>query len=154
MNVTDTLLTLFDTSNRLDILYKKAFGDILINYTFTEMHCIDFIGKTENPNVTKIAQSMKLTKAAISKIIKKLLAKNAVKTYKNSDNKKETYYKLTKIGQEVFEKHQNMHKMWYEKDEAFFNLFNKEDLDKTLEILEKYTQFLDERIKTIKEDLK
>ena len=74
-SIINTLFNLFDTTNRLDILYKEEFGDILKDYSYTEMHTIDCIGKIENPNVTKIALALNLTKAGISKIIKKLTDK-------------------------------------------------------------------------------
>ena len=92
-NIINTLFNLFDVSNQLDFLYKEEFGDILTDYTYTEMHTIDAIGKIENPNVTKIALNLNLSKAAISKIIKKLIKKKSIEIYKSPDNKKETYYK-------------------------------------------------------------
>lgn len=150
----NTLLTLFETTQQLDVLYKKAFGDVLGNYSYTEMHCIDCIGKTHNPNVTKIAQNMNLTKAAISKIIKKLLLKKSIEIYKSSNNKKEIYYKLTQTGQEVFEKHLVMHEIWCNKDEKFFKQFSKKELEITLDILLKYSKSLQNRLDNIKENLK
>ena len=153
-NVFNILLNLFETTSQLDILYKKAFGDILIDYNYTEMHTIDFIGKTTDPNVTKIAQKLNLTKAAISKIIKKLLNKKAIEIYKNPSNKKEIYYKLTSLGIEVFNKHKNMHDNWCGRDEEFFKQFKKEDLNLTYEILLKYNEALNKRLKNIKEELK
>ena len=109
-SIINTLFNLYDTVHRLDILYKEEFGDILKDYSYTEMHTIDSIGKIENPNVTKIAQNMDLTKAAISKIIKKLILKKSIETYQNPDNKKEIYYKLTPLGQKIYENHLVMHK--------------------------------------------
>ncbi len=153
-DILNTLFNLYDITNQLDILYKDEFGDILADYAYTEMHCIDSIGKINNPNVTKIAQSMNLTKAAISKILKKLITKKAVYIYKNPYNKKETYYKLTKIGQEVFDKHLKMHETWCEKDKSFFSQFNKKDLEITYDILNKYTKTLQSRLNDIKENLK
>ena len=153
-NIPNTLFTLFDITNQLDVLYKEEFGDILINYSFTEMHCIDCIGKIENPNVTKIAMYLNLTKAAISKAIKNLTDKKAVITYKNPDNKKETYYKLTQTGKEVFDKHLKMHENWCEKDKIFFKRFDKKELEITYAVLNKYAEALQERLDGIKENLK
>ena len=153
-NILNTLFNLYDITNQLDVLYKEEFGDILTKYTYTEMHCIDCIGKTENPNVTKIAKYLNLTKAGISKIIKKLIDKKSIEVYKNPDNKKETYYKLTKIGKEVFNKHLKMHENWCEKDKEFFNQFSKKKLEITFEVLNKYTKSLQTRLENIKENLK
>ena len=153
-NILNTLFNLYDITNQLDVLYKEEFGDILKDYAYTEMHCIDSIGKIENPNVTKIAQHLNLTKAGVSKIIKKLIKKKSIEIYKSPDNKKETYYKLTEIGMEVFNKHLKMHANWCEKDKAFFKQFNKKELEITFEVLNKYTKLLDTRLKSIKENLK
>ncbi len=153
-NIINTLFNLFDVSNQLDFLYKEEFGDILTDYTYTEMHTIDSIGKIENPNVTKIALNLNLSKAAISKIIKKLIKKKSIEIYKSPDNKKETYYKLTPVGHEVFEKHLKMHESWCEKDKTFFKKFSKKDLEITFEILSKYTKLLETRLESIKENLK
>ncbi len=147
--ILNELLSIFEITAQLEVLYKQFFGDILLNYTYAEMHCIDCIGKIENPNVTKIAQEIKLTKAAISKNIKKLLAKNAIEIYKNPTNKKEIYYKLTPIGQEVFSMHLKMHETWCNKDNEFFKQFKKEDLEILLNILSEYNKNLQGRLDNI-----
>ncbi len=152
--ILNTLFNLYDLTSQLDILYKEEFGDILTHYTYTEMHTIDAIGKIENPNVTKISKYLNLTKAGISKTIKKLAEKKTIEIYKIPDNKKETYYKLTKVGQEVFDKHLKMHKNWCEKDKTFFKQFNKKELETTYEVLNKYTKALQTRLENIKESLK
>lgn len=153
-NILNKLFILFETSNQLDLLYKDEFGDILKKYTYTEMHCIDCIGKVHNPNVTKIAHHLNLTKAGVSKIIKKLADKKAVEDYKSPDNRKETYYKLTEIGREVYDKHLNMHKNWYEKDKSFFKQFGKNELEVTFDVLDKYAVLLQKRLEDIKENLR
>ncbi len=152
--IPNKLLSVFETMTRLDVLYKQSFGDVLLDYTFTEMHCIDCIGKIENPNVTKIAREMKLTKAAISKNIKKLLAKNAIEIYKNSANKKEIYYRLTPLGQEVFDKHLKMHETWCNKDNEFFKQFSKKDLEIIFNILSEYNKTLQRRLDNMKNCIK
>ena len=151
---TDIFLKLFETMQQLDVCYKKAFGDILNTYTISEMHIVDFIGKSENPNVTKIASALNLTKAAVSKSIKKLINRKALELYKSPENKKEIYYKLTSVGVDVFNKHLKMHKNWCAKDIEFFNQFSKDDLEKTYNILLNYDKLLKKRLENIKENLK
>ncbi len=153
-SILNTFLSLFDTTNQLNILYKKEFGNILSDYSYAEMHTIDVIGKIKDPNVTKIAKHLNITKAGISKIIKKLLLKKAILTYKNSDNKKETYYKLTQKGNEVFLGHLKMHKVWHKKDRAFFKQFNEKELKIMFKIINKYNLELQERLENIKENIK
>ena len=60
---------------RQEMLTKLTENVCLEEYSYSETHCIDYIGKTELPNVTKIADNMQMTRGAISKMTKKLLAK-------------------------------------------------------------------------------
>ena len=59
---------------RQEMLTKLTENVCLEEYSYSETHCIDYIGKTELPNVTKIADNMQMTRGAISKMTKKLLA--------------------------------------------------------------------------------
>lgn len=149
--VSEILLPIFEVSCELEKLYKKQFGKIVKDYSYTEMHCIDAIEKLQNPNITKIAQSMHLTKAGVSKILKKLLEKKAVEIYTNPPNKKEIYYKLTTIGKDVFKAHVKLHKIWCDKDKEFFGKLTAEEREKTFIVMEKYSNFLQERLKHVKE---
>jgi len=58
---------------RQEMLTKLTESVCLEEYSYSETHCIDYIGKTELPNVTKIADNMQMTRGAISKMTKKLL---------------------------------------------------------------------------------
>ena len=49
-----------------------------MNTAIRETHCIDYIGRLELPNVTKVAEHMGMTRGAISKMTKKLLAKGLI----------------------------------------------------------------------------
>ena len=60
---------------RQDMLSKLTENVCLDEYGYSETHCIDYIGKLELPNVTKVAEHMQMTRGAISKMTKKLLAK-------------------------------------------------------------------------------
>ena len=83
-----------DMSNTFDT-FNAAFKDnadpILLDYTISEMHCIDTIARVENPNVTKISKALKMTRGGTSKLVRKLMARGAISAYRNSANKKEIY---------------------------------------------------------------
>ena len=66
---------------RQELLTKLTENVCLEEYSYSETHCIDFIGKTELPNVTKVAEHMQMTRGAISKMTKKLLAKGLIDKY-------------------------------------------------------------------------
>jgi DNA-binding MarR family transcriptional regulator len=66
------------------------------------MHCIDLIVKLEQPSAKKTSSKLSMTRNAISKIVKKVLANGDIVSYQCEDNKKEIYYKLTEKGKELF----------------------------------------------------
>ncbi len=110
-----------------EILGKIAFRGEYEKYGVSEIHCIDFIGKIENPNVTKISENMNMTRGAISKICKKLLNSKLIDKYKKPDNDKEIYFKLTKSGEELYKRHEIKHKKWEERNNNFFKNVDREE---------------------------
>jgi len=77
----------------------------------TSVHVIDCIGNNEPINNTALAEKMDLSKASITKISVKLLEEGYIKRRQLNDNKKEIYFSLTAKGREVFELHQQLHKL-------------------------------------------
>ena len=111
-------------------------------YTFSEMHTIDYIGKNENPNVTKISQHLLMTRGAISKIVKRLIRNNHIESYKIKSNKKEIYFKLTSRGQQIFTEHDKMHSKVYKIDSEFLNQIDEKLLESFNQVLTDYNEFL------------
>ena len=62
-------------SDETDKLHNR---DSLSGYDNSELNCLDAIGRLEQPNVTALAGEMRMTKGAISKILRKLSDKDAV----------------------------------------------------------------------------
>lgn len=142
-----TLSMLLNTFELINNTLKNHAEPVLYGYTITEMHCIECIGKIENPNVTKISQSLNITRGGVSKMIKKLISKGAIDTYTRGENKKEIYYILTNLGQEVFQAHEKIHQEWNDKDTEFFKQFDKNEIEFALNFLQKYSQHLKDTIK-------
>ena len=67
----DNLLNLFaEYLEKQDALSKLTEHEKLHEYGYSEIHVVAAIGDLQNPNVTSIAKHMKMTKGAVSKIIK------------------------------------------------------------------------------------
>ena len=145
--INTTLSMLLNTFELINNTLKNHAEPVLYGYTITEMHCIECIGKIENPNVTKISQSLNITRGGVSKMIKKLINKGAIDTYTRDENKKEIYYILTNLGQEVFQAHEKIHQEWNDKDTEFFKQFDKNEIEFALNFLQKYSQHLKDTIK-------
>lgn len=138
----DLLIQFLETEKLFEKNHKSQTGALFEEFSISEMHCVDFIFKTELPNVTKLSEKMNITKGGVSKIIKKLIEKNAIESFFVDTNKKEIYYKLTNKGKEVFKLHKNIHEKWCEINLEFFKNCSKEEIKYTILFLEKYIQYL------------
>lgn len=132
--------------NKRAWLDKVKMEQALAGYAPSEVHCIEFIGKHKDPNVTKMAESMYMTRGAISKLTKKMLKKKYIESYQNPDNKKEIYFKLTAEGKQVFDLHEQLHKEFEERDQIVFEPIKDEQYEAFLKFLERYNQHLDREI--------
>ncbi len=136
---------------RQDMLSKLTESNILEGYGYSETHCIDAIGRLEHPNVTKIAEQMGMTRGAISKMTKKLLAKHLIEKYNLETNRKEVYFKLTDEGKTLFDEHAKRHSLWEKRDTEFLNRYSKEEVDVLLLFMREFNVYLQEKIEEFSE---
>lgn len=136
---------------RQDMLSTLTESQCLDEYGYSETHCIDFIGRLELPNVTKIADSMRMTRGAISKMTKKLLAKGLIEKYTLETNKKEIYFRLTEQGKVLFDEHDKRHKRWEKRDMEFLSRYPKEKVETVYEFMQEFNDYLESQIKEIAE---
>ena len=143
----DSLIrSLLSVAEELDLEIKNTDGT-LRNFTVNEMHCIDYIGKLKNPNVTKLSAVLNLTRGGVSRLIKRLLAQAAVKTYTNNNNKKEIYYSLTPLGKKVFVAHAHLHKACHKYDSRFFKQFTPKEQEIAVRFIQQYIEHTQKYIK-------
>lgn len=142
----DIINSLKEIYEKEEILGKIAFKGNFENCGVSEIHCIDAIGKIENPNVTKISQHMNMTTGAISKITKKLLNNNFIYKYKNPNNNKEIYFKLTESGEKLYKCHKIKHSQWEERNAIFFKSIDKEEQKIIDNFLSRFNNYLDKII--------
>ena len=136
----DLLVHIQDRSDLSEYLHE----DILKNASISEAHFVDYIAKHENTNATEIAQALRLTKGAISKIYKKLIAKNLICRYQDPKNAKEIFFRLTEDGTALFEQHSIIHKQ-VEKDwQGFFSKYSEDEQATIICFLEDIVLKLDE----------
>lgn len=134
---------------RQDMLSKLTESSCLDEYGYSETHCIDFIGRLELPNVTKIAEHMGMTRGAISKMTKKLLAKGLIEKYTLETNKKEIYFKLTDQGKLLFDEHAKRHRMWEKRDMEFLEKYGKEEVDVLYKFMKEFNGYLEQQIEEL-----
>ncbi|MBU5445014.1 MarR family transcriptional regulator [Paenibacillus sp. MSJ-34] len=102
----------------------------------TSVHVIDCIGNNEPINNTALAEKMDLSKASITKISAKLLEEGYIKRRQLNDNKKEVYFSLTAKGEQVFELHQQLHKLEEERFMESLESFTEAELHAILRFLQ------------------
>lgn len=129
---------------------KKSFED----YKPSEVHCIDYIGKHKDVNVTKLAEVFSMTRGAISKLAKKLIAKGLIESYQKPENKKEIYYKLTESGWRIFDIHEKLHTGFSDRDKTVFKDFSEDELDIIIRFAKQYGLHLSNKIKELGIDSK
>ncbi|MBM7867352.1 MarR family transcriptional regulator [Heliobacterium gestii] len=140
--------------NKLLWLNKFKMEHALKECKPSEVHCIEYIGRHVDANVTKLAESFYMTRSAISKITKKLIEKGYIESYQKPDNKKEIYFRLTEQGKATYKVHEGLHKEFQERDKAVFEQVTEEQFDSMLSFVEKYSRHLDAEIKKLDLDMK
>ena len=146
------LMGLRNLVNKMAWINKPKMEKRLEGYKSSEVHCIEYLGKNADSNVTRLAESFYMTTGAISKLTKKLIKKGVIESYKKPDNKKEIYFRLTKEGQKIFNVHEELHKEFQERDKSVFDQMSKEQYDSMISFMESYSNHLDEEMKKIDED--
>jgi DNA-binding MarR family transcriptional regulator len=155
MNKEEQVMMRFrDLYNKMVWLNKLKMEDSLKGYKSSEVHCIEYIGRNVDSNVTKLAEPFYMTRGAISKMTKKLIKKGVIESYQKPDNKKEIYFRLTEQGQEIYKVHEELHKEFQERDKAVFEQVTEEQFDSMLSFVEKYNRHLDAEIKKQGIDIK
>jgi DNA-binding MarR family transcriptional regulator len=148
MNKEEQLIMNFrDLFNKMVWLNKCKMEDHLKGYKPSEVHCIECIEKNGDTNVTKLAESLYMTRGAISKLTKKLIKKGLIEGYQKPDNQKEICFRLTEQGKVIYKIHEELHKEFQERDKVVFEQVTEEQFDSMLSFVEKYSRHLDTEIK-------
>lgn len=147
MDVQNRVLDLFkNIYEKQDELSKLTDSKLFNEFSNSEVHTIDIIGKTKDVNGVTISSKLGLTRGAVSKIISGLKKKKLIDSYQNSDNKKEIYYKLTEKGEIIFCKHEKAHKEWEERELKFLNQISPPEIDIVSDFLNRYNSYLESLI--------
>lgn len=136
---------------RQDMLSKLTESQCLDEYGYSETHCIDYIGKLERPNVTRVAEHMGMTRGAISKMTKKLLARELIEKYTLETNRKEVYFRLTEKGKLLFEEHAKRHRLWEKRDMNFLARYSAEEVRTVYRFMQEFNGYLESQIAEIAE---
>jgi len=127
---------------------EKGFKQNYSNLNINEVHAIDYIGRTEHANVTKITECLKVTKGAVTKITKKLMDKEYISLYQTEENKKEKYFSLTQKGKEIFIKHKTIHMESIKRDKRIFENFDENEKKVIVRFLDVLKEDFQDKLKS------
>lgn len=135
-----------------DMLSQLSASELLREHSRSEVHCINAIGSIDRPNTTKIAQHMNMTRGAISKLTKKLLAKELIVSYALEENRKEIYFHLTAAGEQISEEYERNYEAWIARDSQFFEHCSQAHLQQVNHLLDLFNEFLETQIAVLSKD--
>lgn len=102
--------------------------EFLKQSTVLMLHVIDAIGELEPVNGISISKQYGLPRGSVSKVTRKLVELQMVRTESIPDNKKEVLFYLTESGWIVFELHKKLHKHIKNNLRNFLNRYDNEQL--------------------------
>lgn len=147
--ITDLLIQMVNKYNALEkvpLTLKK--GHTLYH---SERHMIDNIGENPQMNITEFAESLGVTKGAVSQVVSKLEKKGMVRRRRKSDNEKEVILSLTREGADLYRMHKKVN------EESLLPLYNKlkkhsdEEIDFLIDMFRWINGFLDSSRKRMEE---
>ena len=148
MNKEDQIMGAFrELLNKWVSLNKFNMEKSLKEYKSSEIHCVDYIKKNDDSNVTRLAEAFYMTGGAISKLTKRLINKGVLESYRRVDNKKEIYFRLTEKGEDIYKIHDGLHEEFKERDKAVYENITEQEFDNMLAFAENYIKHLDAEIK-------
>ena len=103
--------------------------------SITECHVISTIASIKEANGINIAEKLKMTRGAISKIATRLIEKKLITTYKDETNQKKVFYRLTPIGEKVNMIHDQLHKENHDNLCTIANNYTSQEQDIILRFL-------------------
>ncbi|AYU55817.1 MarR family transcriptional regulator [Staphylococcus debuckii] len=147
MNKEEELMYNFrDLFNKISYLNKFEMEEALKGLTSTEVHCIEAIEENTNPNVRRLAETLYMTRGAISKLTRRLIKKELIESYQKEDNKKEIYFKLTDSGKAIYDTHEQLHAKFQKRDEKVFEEMDEAQYQAMMNFINQYRNHLDQEI--------
>ena len=142
----ELLQLVLEYSNLSEENDKMNTRESLSGYDNSELNCLDCVGRMGHPNVTAIAEEMRMTKGAVSKILRKLSDKKAVEAYQQEPNRQKIYYRLTAAGAALFDEHRDRHRRWEEREMAFFRSLPESEQTAAIRFFSGYNENLRSRL--------
>lgn len=106
-----------------------------IKMTPREIHTIQAIGEHQSLNVKEIGEYFKVSKSAASQMLKKLTDKGFIEKFNPPHSNKELQIKLTKLGEQAFQAHQQFHQKHMNDLVKSLDAFSSKEMITTADLL-------------------
>ncbi len=113
--------------------YKKENEEL--DLSLTQFHIIELIDNNDKVNNKFLSEMLNVSKPAITKSIKKLLAKGLVVESHNEFNKREVNYSLTQKEKKLSYIHDELHEKAVKKYEEVLKVFDNDEMAVIVEFL-------------------
>lgn len=101
-----------------------------------EVNFLKVIDDSEEMNAVELSNKMNVTRSAVTQMSNKLEERDLIKRYTKPDNKKEKYYRLTKLGRNVLKDNDIRHREANEKMCAYLSNLDDDQRDTLVEFLD------------------
>lgn len=130
------LIHILSTGKKVPIEYGE------ISLYRAEMHILEYISMNQEITAKEIASDLKVTKGAVSQIIKKLRSKNLINAITKADNIKEKKLILTELGHSTVIAHSNKEKNLIESIKGEMNELSDKEVRIFTKIVNKLSDHL------------
>ncbi|MFC2126318.1 MarR family winged helix-turn-helix transcriptional regulator [Bacteroidota bacterium] len=107
-NLADLINIILTTSERIEEEMKEK--SEVKDLTYKQLYCIELIKKMENPNLTELAEALKITKPSTSVMIDKLENNGYVQKVRLDADRRNSHIHLTDLGNAADTWHYNVHR--------------------------------------------
>jgi DNA-binding MarR family transcriptional regulator len=114
--------------------------ELLRDSTTTTLRVLDAIGRSEPVNGITISEQFRIPKGTVSKITRRLVAKNLISKESLPNNKKEMLFRLTPLGRELFEVHRTFDEQMERGFMRFLQYYSSEELRLLVRVLHNATE--------------
>jgi len=114
--------------------------ELLRDSTTTTLRVLDAIGRSEPVNGITISEQFRIPKGTVSKITRRLVAKNLISKESLPNNKKEMLFRLTPLGRELFEVHRAFDEQMERGFMHFLRCYSADELRLLVRVLQDATE--------------
>ena len=106
----------------------------MLSLTHTQMHYLETINLLDNPNITELATTLKLTKPTVKVAVDKFIEKDFLYKVRSDEDRRSAHLHLTEKGKLINQMHDYYHRRIAE---SFTRKLSREELETIVGLLNK-----------------